>query len=232
MLGNVLRRKTRAGGRSHGSIIGSLTNGRDPMVPPDSGDGESSRPMDPESTADLLARARSGDEAAMNRLLERCLPSLRRWAHGRLPTYARDGVDTADLVQDTVVATLRNLDRFVPRGEGALQGYLRRVLVNRITDLIRQRRRRPEPTDLPPDLAHDAASPLDRAIGVENTERYETALDRLRDEDRHAIIARLELQYSYEEMAVALDKPTANAARVAVKRALHRLAEEMQQGRP
>ncbi len=50
---------------------------------------------------------------------------------------------------------------------------------------------------------------------------------RLRDEDREAIIGRLELQYSYDELAVALEKPTANAARVAVTRALQRLAKEM-----
>jgi DNA-directed RNA polymerase specialized sigma24 family protein len=35
------------------------------------------------------------------------------------------------------------------------------------------------------------------------------------------------LQYSYEELAIVLDKPTAAAARVAVTRAMKRLAAEM-----
>jgi RNA polymerase sigma-70 factor (ECF subfamily) len=94
--------------------------------------------------------------------------------------------------------------------------------------LIRHRQRRPDRTDVNENLADTGTSPLDRAIGAENTQRYEHALEKLREEDRAAIICRLELQYSYEELAVALDKPTPNAARVAVMRALHRLAEQMQ----
>lgn len=166
----------------------------------------------------------------MNRLLERCLPPLRRWAHGRLPSSIRDVNETADLVQDAVVSTLKQIDRFEPRGEGALQAYLRQALSRRIIDLIRHRNRRPDRTGVKDDLADDGTSPLDRAIGAENTERYEAALQKLRDEDREAIICRLELQYSYDELAVALNKPTANAARVAVTRALQRLAQELQAG--
>jgi RNA polymerase sigma-70 factor (ECF subfamily) len=183
--------------------------------------------LDSEATVSLLDRARGGDDAALNHLLERCVPPLRRWAHGRLPSYARDAQDTADLVQDTVLAALRRLDHLEARREGALQAYLRQALHNRIVDLIRQRRRRPDGTDLPEDLPNDDPSPLDAAIGAENSARYEAALLRLRDEDREAIIGRLELQYSYAELAVALEKPTANAARVAVTRALQRLAQEM-----
>jgi RNA polymerase sigma-70 factor (ECF subfamily) len=185
-------------------------------------------PLDPEATASLLARVRSGDDQALNRLLERCLPPLRRWAHGRLPVYARDLNDTADLVQDTVLATLKQLDRFEARREGALQAYLRQAISRRIIDVIRYRKRRPEATDIPESLADDGTSPLDKAIGEQNRDRYEAALGRLRDEDREAIVCRVELQYTYDELAVALDKPTANAARVAVLRALHRLAQEMQ----
>ena len=72
-----------------------------------------------------------------------------------------------------------------------------------------------------------APSPLERAIGAEGFERYEAALARLKPADREAIIARLELQQSYEEVAVALGKPNANAARVAVTRALARLVKEL-----
>ena len=144
--------------------------------------------LDSEATVSLLARARGGDDEALNHLLERCLPPLRRWAHGRLPPYARDAQDTADLVQDTVIAALRRIDRLEARREGALQAYLRQALHNRIVDLIRQRRRRPDGTDLPEDLRQEGPSPLDAAIGAENTARYEAALLRLRDEDREAII--------------------------------------------
>ena len=43
-----------------------------------------------DSTQQLLHRIRAGDDAARERLLARYLPMLRRWAHGRLPSYARD----------------------------------------------------------------------------------------------------------------------------------------------
>ena len=68
---------------------------------------------------------------------------------------------------------------------------------------------------------------LEAAIGQEAVERYEAALARLRPDDREAIVARVELDCSYEEVAQALGKPTAGAARVAISRALVRLAEEM-----
>jgi RNA polymerase sigma factor (sigma-70 family) len=184
-------------------------------------------PLAPEATVDLLARAKRGDRTALDLLLERCIPALRRWAHARLPQSARGMVDTADMVQDTVVAALRRLDVFEARHEGALQAYLRTAVMNRIRDVIRQRDRRPLQGELPEDLLDDATSPLEQLIGAQNVSFYEAALGRLRSSDREAIVGRIEMQYSYEELATVLNKPTANAARVAVARALKRLVDEM-----
>lgn len=180
-----------------------------------------------ESTMDLLARAKQGEERAIAQLFERCLPSLRRWARGRLPGYARDLSDTQDIVQEAILSTLHRLDSFESRHQGALQAYLRQAVVNRIRDEIRRVGRRPVPTEL--DEAHPdvAPSPLEHAIGREGLERYEAALQKLRPSDREAIVARMELQQSYEEVAIALGKPNANAARVAVTRALAKLIQEM-----
>jgi RNA polymerase sigma-70 factor (ECF subfamily) len=188
--------------------------------------------LDAETTVELLQRVKAGDDSARNRLIERCLPALKRWAHGRLPPIVRDVHETSDLVQETVIAALRHLGAFEARREGALQAYLRQALANRIKDLLRHKMRRPISIELPEDLVDGGASPLERAIGANNMERYERALARLRPEDREAIVARLELQYGYDELAVALDKPTANAARVAVMRALHKLAAEMRVPEP
>jgi RNA polymerase sigma-70 factor, ECF subfamily len=184
-----------------------------------------------ETTLDLLARVREGDSASANALFERCLPSLRRWARGRLPHYARDLADTQDLVQETILHALRHLDTFEARHQGALQAYLRRAIVNRIRDEIRRVRRRPALVELENVHADPQPSPVERAIGREGIERYEAALERLKPSDREAIVARMELQQSYEEVAVALGKPNANAARVAVTRALARLIQEMSNGR-
>jgi RNA polymerase sigma-70 factor, ECF subfamily len=179
------------------------------------------------STLSLLERARAGDQDALNDLFARFAPPLRRWASGRLPRWARDLSDTPDLVQETLFNTFRNIEGFEYRAEGALQLYLRRAVMNRIRDELRRARHRPESTELDPVLLDDTASPLELAIGAEAVSRYETALDRLREDDREIVIARVELGLTYSEIAAAAGKPSANAARMAVVRALMRLAEEM-----
>jgi RNA polymerase sigma-70 factor (ECF subfamily) len=57
----------------------------------------------------LLVRARSGDHAALDRLFLRHLRPLQRWASGRLPGWARGLADTDDLVQDTLLHTLKRV---------------------------------------------------------------------------------------------------------------------------
>jgi len=184
-------------------------------------------PVDPEPTERLLERFKRGDSNALEILLARHLPRLRQWAAGRLPRTARDGIDTQDLVQETVVRTLRVLKTFECRRAGALQAYLRQALMNSIRDHIRTTQRRPigEPLiDTEPALDE---SPLELAIGRENLERFDAALGEFEAADREAIIGRIELGYDYDELAVALDKPSPGAARIAVRRALLKLATKM-----
>lgn len=180
-----------------------------------------------DSTFDLVEQAKGGDGEALNQLFARFLPSLRRWASGRLPRWTRDMMDTDDLVQETVFRAVKRIDRFESRHEGALQAYLREAVANRIRDEVRRARRSPVATGLEDDHTGHGASPLEAAIGAEALERYEAALQRLRPEEREAIVARVELEGSYQDVAQALGKPSADAARMAVSRALLRLAEEM-----
>jgi RNA polymerase sigma-70 factor (ECF subfamily) len=186
-------------------------------------------PLSPETTVELLELANRGDPQALDRLLERCVPALRRWAHGRLPASARGMNDTADIVQDTIISAMRRLEAFQSRHQGALQAYLRQAVMNRIRDVIRQHKRRPEISGLSEGIEDQTTSPLEAAIGAENLERYEAALQRLKPADREAIIGRLEMLYGYDELAIVLGRPSASAARMAVTRAMKRLAEEMQQ---
>ena len=177
------------------------------------------------SSLDLLARAQAGDRSAMDALMARYLPRLRRWASGRLPSPARGMADTDDLVQDALLQTLKRIDGFQPRHEGALQAYLREAVMNRLRDHLRSAARKP--TGEAVDVPGNGASPVEIAIGLEAVERYEQALASLRPDDRAAIVARVEMDCSNEEIAAALEKPSANAARMAVERALVRLAREM-----
>jgi RNA polymerase sigma-70 factor (ECF subfamily) len=184
-----------------------------------------------DSSVDLLVKAQSGDGEALNGLLTRYLPRLQRWASGRLPNGVRTMLDTGDLVQDAVINALRHLDTLEIRTEGALQAYLRRAVNNRIIDLYRRAGRRPVREEIPADAPAAGTSPLEAAIGAEALESYERALARLREDDREAIVLRVELGLDYDEMALQLGKPSAAAARMAVTRAIARLAEEMRRGR-
>jgi len=180
-----------------------------------------------ETTITLLERVKRGDSRALSQLVERSLPPLRRWARGRLPRWARAQDDTQDLVQDAVLRTLPRLTSFDARHPGALQAFLRQAVANRIIDEVRKVQRRPGVVELADDQADPGPSPLEEAIGRERFERYEAALQSLKAGDREAIIARIELQQSYEEVAMALGKPSADAARVAVTRAVARLVKAM-----
>jgi RNA polymerase sigma-70 factor (ECF subfamily) len=123
------------------------------------------------------------------------------------------------------------MDVFEPTREGALQAYLRQAVMNRIRDEVRRTTRRPAQVELQESEVHPGRSPLEEAIGMEEIERYENALARLRPEEREAIILRVELGHSHEEVARLLDKPSPEAARKVAKRALLRLVEEMARGR-
>jgi RNA polymerase sigma factor (sigma-70 family) len=184
-----------------------------------------------DSSVDLLLKAQSGDGDALDRLLARYLPRLRRWASGRLPSSARTMMDTGDLVQEAVISALRHFNNLEIRTDGALLAYLRQAVNNRIIDAYRRAGRRPPRDELPEDAPARDTSPFEAAVGVEALEQYEAALLRLSEDDRRAIMLRVELGYDYAELAAELGKTSVDAARMAVTRALARLAREMRRGK-
>jgi RNA polymerase sigma factor (sigma-70 family) len=183
--------------------------------------------MDPESSFELIQRAQAGDESAVDKLLARYRPRLQRWASGRLPRYARAMADTEDLVQDALIGTFKNFKSFEHRGEWALQAYLRQAVSNRIRDELRRHGARPQHDAIPEQMPSGDPSPLEAAVGQQLFSRYEQALDSLEPDEREAVIARLELGCSYQEIATLVDRPSADAARMFVARILARLAARM-----
>jgi RNA polymerase sigma-70 factor (ECF subfamily) len=180
-----------------------------------------------EPTIELVVRAREGDRLAVEALLQRSIPSLRRFAHGRLPAAARGSLDTGDLVQETVLHVLRRLDTFEPRHVGAMQAYLRQSVINRIRDEVRRIGRHPTPVDLPEDLASEIPSPLEEAVRAEAYDRYRAVLVQLSPRDREMIVARIEAQWNLGEIAQRFNMRTVDGARMAVTRALRRLMDRL-----
>jgi RNA polymerase sigma-70 factor (ECF subfamily) len=184
----------------------------------------------PASSIELARRAREGDRQALDTLFQRYVSPLRRWASGRLPRWARGMVDTDDMIQETLVKTFTNLGTFEVRGDGGLLAYMRQALRNRIVDQLRRAGRRPPAEAISERQPDRGASPLEETIGREAVERYERALGRLSEAEREAVVARIEMGHGYDEMARAFGKPSPDAARMAVSRALVRLAQEMGHG--
>jgi len=192
---------------------------------------EPTRPLDPSpeertsATAVLLNRARGGDVEAREELFERFIPVLRRWAHRRLPLHARDLNETSDLVQITLLRALNRIDEFEARGEGAFLAYLRRILLNVVREEIRRSARRGPHESLEETLASPYASLAEQVVGLEQMERYQRALETMSEEQQQAVLLRLEFGYTYEQIADAIGKPSPDAARMTVVRAIDQLAQ-------
>lgn len=177
-----------------------------------------------ESTVDLIARAKDGDMDALRAVLQRSLPPLMRWARGRLPSAARGSVETSDLVQQAVTNMLVHLDRFEPRAHvGAMQAYLRQSVLNDIRSRMRVLARRHVHEELSDNLAAEQPDPLDEAIAQQSFERYRTALPTLSVRDRELIVARVEWEWTVDEIRGHFGFNTNNAVRMALVRAMRRL---------
>ena len=183
--------------------------------------------VDLESTATLLGRVRAGDDDAREQLALRYLALLTRWAHGRVPPRARGLADTDDLVQTTLVRALNGVQQFEPRREGAFLAYLRTILLNQLRTALQRVDAGPPLHTLPDGLAAARPSPLEEAIGAQAVESYETALDSLTEDQRQAVVLRIEMGLTFQQVAEATESPSADAARMLVARGLTQLSEQM-----
>ena len=181
------------------------------------------------TTVELLHRARAGDRQALNQVFDRAILPLKRWASGRLPRWARGMVDTDDLVQETVMRTLGRLDVFEYHEDSGLTAYLRQAVMNRIKNELRRAIRKPaQSLDTGAAFQDDALSPLEALLGKETVEAYDNVLGQLEPADRELIIGRVELGLSFAELATASGRPLADAARMAVGRAIVKLAARLE----
>jgi RNA polymerase sigma-70 factor (ECF subfamily) len=188
---------------------------------------------DPElsCTADLITQARAGDERARTELVRRYRDPLASFLHARLSPSARSLFETGDIVQEALTAALLQLERFEYRGIGSFWSYLRGIGLN----LIKQEARRQAlPMDGRTDsswrseaVASPGSTPPTTLLRKERLEAFETALERISEPARSALLLRLELGLSYQSVALDCGYPSADAARMAISRAMARLADEL-----
>lgn len=84
----------------------------------------------------LLARVKSRDGKAWDRLADLYTPLVRRWCHG----WGLQDADVADLLQEVLLSVSRNIETF-QRGQasGSFRGWLRTITYHKACDLWKRR---------------------------------------------------------------------------------------------
>jgi RNA polymerase sigma-70 factor, ECF subfamily len=142
-----------------------------------------------------------------------------------IPRHVRALHDVDDIVMRVIEQVDPRLPDFDYRREGALLEYLRKVSRNLIISLGRVRE--PEREEISSGLVAGGRSPEDDAVAGERRRAFESALAILDDRQREAVVMRLEYGFTYQEIAEAVEAPTANAARMMIKRAIVKMIEHM-----
>ena len=169
--------------------------------------------------ADLLARARRGETAALELLVTRHQGVVYRF----LLNFLRDEDQAADTTQDTFVKALGRLDGF--RGEASFRTWLLAIAKNEALGRIRAHRRRREEALDDADVYPDESSASDEmAVWADEVRRVREALERLPEKQRLSVSLRLFDELSFKEIAEIIDS-TEGAARVNYHYGIGRLRE-------
>jgi RNA polymerase sigma factor (sigma-70 family) len=183
--------------------------------------------IEPRPTRILIDSASTGNEPALRALCERFGPQLSAWGRGRLPAHARDLLATEDIAQDVLVRSLERLGGFQSQQRGSFFAYLKNAFMNRVRNEIRNSNRRPGREEVHDSLPDPAPSPIEKLLGREAETRYNEALKLLTSDEQELVIGRLEFQMTYQELAIHMEMSSPDAARMAVNRAIRKLATEL-----
>lgn len=86
------------------------------------------------STQIVLQRVRAGDTQALNELYKRYVLRVLAAVRIRLGVHLRQKVESWDIVQDAMLASLKNVSEFNDSSDGAFMKWLDRIVENRIRD--------------------------------------------------------------------------------------------------
>ncbi len=193
---------------------------------------------EPTSTQTLLQRVRGGDRESLNELYSRYQLQVRAVVRSRLGPELRRKLDSGDIAQDALLASLKSVQSFDQTSEGAFLNWLAKIVENRIRDHLdyfRAEKRdhrlerpiegqRSAESAAPHDLPEKSGPPTPSKIMVvrEDLGRLEKAMNRLPEESRNVIVAVKIEGRTYDEIAKTLGK-TPDAVRMQVNRDLRAL---------
>ena len=90
-----------------------------------------------DETPGLWKRIRSGDDSALDELLETIIPDLDRYAHQRLPRSLRRYVDADDVVSETCISVVKNARSFPGTSLSETLGWARLIADRKIYEFLR-----------------------------------------------------------------------------------------------
>ncbi len=143
---------------------------------------------------DLIAKARRGDVEAYNLLVSR----WEKRVFNYLLRLVRNREDAMDVSQDVFLKAYQNLPKLDDPGKFA--GWLFRIAHNEAFSLLR--RRKPE-GELPLETGRMAPGLLQLELSV----AVESALARLHEDQREAVLLKVYQGFKFEEMAEILGCP-------------------------
>ena len=191
------------------------------------------------ATRVLLDQYRGGDADALNQLYGRYTQRVFAVVRARLGSKLRQRVQSCDIVQEAMLDSLKNLEKFDYASEGAFLKWLTAIVENRIRDqhdyheAARRDIGKESPLEnprsvgsaIPLEIPDQSGAPTASRVMMQSEEtlRLEQALDRLPAETRELIIAVKLEGRTYQELADETGK-TSDAVRMQVNRAMDALA--------
>lgn len=145
---------------------------------------------------DLIAKARRGDVEAYNLLVSR----WEKRVFNYLLRLVSNREDALDLSQDVFLKAYQNLPKL--DDPARFSGWLFRIAHNEAFSLLR--RKRPDADLL---LESHTAGAAGRLLPLELSLAVESALKRLSDDQREAVLLKVYQGFKFEEMAEILDCP-------------------------
>jgi RNA polymerase sigma-70 factor (ECF subfamily) len=187
--------------------------------------------VDRDEVQDLVRRAAAGDREAAGELARRYEARVRAAIHRRLGDLLRARLDTEDLFQSAIAASLRDLGGLRYHGEPAFVGWLTQVAERRIRDSARfhgaARRDVGREGPLPEGdlLPGGRTSPTQGALRTEATAGLRVAMEVLPEIDRRVVELHSFQGMGFREVAAAVGLPDKNAARHVFQRVLRRMED-------
>ena len=193
-----------------------------------------------DETEQLLEGVKNGDHDAVNALLDRHRPTLRRLIRMRLDQKIQQRVDVSDIVQDVLVEANRRLPDYLKEAKLSFRLWLRQIAKDRVIDAHRRHRvsakrsvDREQPMaiaagprrstlELVKQLCDPELTPAAAVAQQELAERVEQAIAQLDEQDCEIIVMRHYEQLTNQEIAQALEL-SEPAASMRYLRAVRRL---------